>query len=110
MRPMRIQEHGCIPADHPSLAGHFPGNPVVPGVLLLNHLLSVIEEHWHVEPGAVSWPAVKFMALLRPDEPFVMTMQSVDGQRITFSITRGNTTIASGSLRHHARVVASVES
>lgn len=107
---MRIQVYGCIPADHPSLAGHFPGNPVVPGVLLLNHLLSVIEDHWHLESGAVSWSAVKFMASLRPDEPFAMTIQSTDGRRITFSITRGDTAIASGSLRHQDSVVASVES
>ena len=106
---MRIQSQGCIPADHPSLAGHFPGNPVVPGVLLLNHLLSAIEDQWQLEPGAVSWSAVKFMASLRPDEPFVMTMQTTGGQRITFTITRGVTTIASGSLRYHAPVVASVE-
>lgn len=26
----------CFPSDHPALRGHFPGNPIIPGVVLLD--------------------------------------------------------------------------
>jgi 3-hydroxymyristoyl/3-hydroxydecanoyl-(acyl carrier protein) dehydratase len=107
---MRNQSQGCIPADHPALAGHFPGNPIAPGVLLLHELLSAIEHRWNLEPGEVAFSAVKFTASLRPGEPFLMTMDRTDGQQIDFIITRGDTTIASGSLRHHGPPVAPVAS
>ena len=31
-----------IPADHPSAAGHFPGNPIIPGALLLDAMVAAI--------------------------------------------------------------------
>ena len=41
---MKIQSSLEIAADHPAFAGHFPGFPVVPGALLLDEMLKVIEE------------------------------------------------------------------
>ncbi len=31
-----------IAADHPAFVGHFPGRPLVPGVLLLAHVLEAV--------------------------------------------------------------------
>jgi 3-hydroxymyristoyl/3-hydroxydecanoyl-(acyl carrier protein) dehydratase len=31
-----------VPADHPALPGHFPGRPVVPGVLLLDAVFDAV--------------------------------------------------------------------
>ena len=61
---------GCIAPDPPALAGHFPGNAIVPGVLLLGEVLSAIERRFGHPADAFSWPVVKFMAPMRPNELF----------------------------------------
>ncbi len=33
-----------MPHDHPALPGHFPGRPIVPGVLLLDAVLQAAQE------------------------------------------------------------------
>ena len=58
-----------IATDHPCLPGHFPGRPLVPGVVLLDRVLAAIEAA-HGPTGPLRLPQVKFlrrMAALGPD-------------------------------------------
>jgi 3-hydroxymyristoyl/3-hydroxydecanoyl-(acyl carrier protein) dehydratase len=54
-----------VPADHPSLPGHFPDRPIVPGVILLDLVLTLI-----LPPGqrAAALAGVKFTGAVRPGE------------------------------------------
>lgn len=55
-----------VPADHPALAGHFPGNPIVPGVVLLDAVLDAIQSR---RPCTLlAMPAVKFLQPVQPRE------------------------------------------
>ena len=41
---MTFEVHRVIAKDHPALAGHFPGNPIVPGVLILDEVMRAAEQ------------------------------------------------------------------
>ncbi len=66
-----------IPHDHPSLPGHFPGRPVVPGVVLLDRVFAAIEAA-HGPLGAVGLPQVKFLRPLLPGEAARVELERPD--------------------------------
>jgi len=55
-----------VAADHPSLQGHFPGNPIVPGVVLLDTVIANVEQATECRITRVQ--QAKFHSTLRPDE------------------------------------------
>nr|MBP6750347.1 hypothetical protein [Xanthomonadaceae bacterium] len=63
-----------IPADHPCLPGHFPGRPVVPGVVVLDRVFAAIEAAEVADAGSgtgsaqVRLPQVKFVQPLLPEQ------------------------------------------
>ena len=61
--------------DHPSLAGHFPGNPVVPGVVILSEVMKVIRQFSQSAIELLELPSIKFVSPLHPDEPFTIQLE-----------------------------------
>ncbi|HEU4780494.1 MAG TPA: hypothetical protein VFS58_11485 [Steroidobacteraceae bacterium] len=55
-----------VSANHPSLAGHFPGQPVVPAVVLLDAVLAAIRSSEDLVLRSI--PAAKFLQPVLPDE------------------------------------------
>lgn len=88
-----------IAADHPALPGHFPGMPIVPGVVLLDHALSMIAAGLCASLENCRINSVKFLSPLRPDEAAVLHWRRAAGGAIAFEIDSGERRIASGSLR-----------
>lgn len=79
----------CIGVDHPSIAGHFPGNPIVPGVVLVDCVLAAVRA---VRPDArlIGIPNLKFMQPLRPGTPFTVCW-SAQGAQVRFRCESGTT-------------------
>lgn len=85
-----------IAPDHPSLPGHFPGRPLVPGVVVLDHVLDAIEAA-HGPLGALALPQVKFMQPLLPGETARIELDG-EAPRWRFRVLRGLDLIASGAI------------
>ncbi len=94
-----------IPHEHPSYAGHFPGQPIVPGVLLLELVLQAAERlpHW---PGAggprLDIPVCKFVHSVRPGATLALTLSAAASGTLNFRLQQGTQLVASGSLRRTA--------
>lgn len=85
----------AIPGDHPALPGHFPGHPLVPGVVLLDCVLAEAE-HWLGGRVTVrSLPQAKFTAPLLPGQAAQIQLR-LAGSQLRFSVTRAGETIAQG--------------
>ncbi|MBN8737856.1 MAG: hydroxymyristoyl-ACP dehydratase [Xanthomonadales bacterium] len=84
-----------IEASHPALAGHFPGNPVVPGVVLLERVAAA----WKAWRGTrASQFDAKFVHPLLPDEDAVIELRE-DAAGVRFSVLRADgTTLVRGTL------------
>ncbi len=95
MNPLRTSESFRIGSDHPALPGHFPGRPVVPGVLLLDRVASALER-WRGQRIA-ALPQVKFLAPLLPEEDAELQLDD-DGKSMRFSILRNGVLIANGTV------------
>lgn len=74
----------CISATHPALPGHFPGHPIVPGVLLLDEVMTATLQPSKQE--IVRLQHVKFLSALMPDEP-AHVLYEVNGEQGTFLIS-----------------------
>lgn len=84
-----------IAGDHPSLPGHFPGRPVVPGVILLDAAFALILAQ---RPGSwiVGIPSVKFTRPVRPGQEVLVSSDESCG-RIAFACTTDGQPVLHGS-------------
>src|SRR6266436_8161288 len=73
VRQMSFEISRAIRADHPSLAGHFPGAPIVPGVVILDEVASALAE-WRKDCQLTGIRAVKFVLALKPEQSFTISL------------------------------------
>jgi len=93
-----ISETLRIASTHPALPGHFPGNPLVPGVVLLTRVIDAAERLHEGKARVSAMPSVKFLAPVSPEQTIVLSLTSVSASLLKFECRTGATLIATGSI------------
>ncbi|RQU87379.1 MULTISPECIES: acyl-CoA synthetase family protein [Burkholderia cepacia complex] len=87
-----------IAADHPALPGHFPGHPVVPGVVLLDHAIHTIGAALNRPLHAWRLGSAKFLSPVAPGEPLDLAYDAAASGAIRFTVRAGSREVATGVL------------
>jgi len=93
------------PAGHPVFAGHFPGRPIVPGVMLLEWVQAEIGQAVGRATHEIRVREAKFFMPIEPAQRAQLRFDAPahDATRCSFEIRREETLVARGTLEWSAR-------
>jgi 3-hydroxyacyl-[acyl-carrier-protein] dehydratase len=100
---MHSETRFVVAPDHPAFAGHFPGAPIVPGVLLLDAAVHAIQQaHSLQAPGPAATQTceistAKFLSPVGPGETLTISCRPGAGGT-HFDIHSGARKVATGTL------------
>lgn len=86
-----------IATDHPAFAGHFPGQPLLPGVVLLAEVMEAarLQPALAQRVGAGSFSNAKFLSPVRPGSTLQIELQW-DDSALHFQVHCANAVAAKG--------------
>lgn len=89
-----------FPANHPCGAGHFPGNPIIPGALLLDGTLACIAADLAIHDAVWHVKSAKFPQPARPGDTVTASYTMTPGGEIRFECAVSGNKVLSGIARN----------
>jgi 3-hydroxymyristoyl/3-hydroxydecanoyl-(acyl carrier protein) dehydratase len=87
----------CVNNTHPALPGHFPGAPVVPGVVLLSEILADLQRQLpQVQVAGIK--KLKFLRMLFPEQRFTVEFAEPLQHNLRFKCWQDGALLAEGNL------------
>ena len=74
-----------VPADLYYLQGHFPGEPVLPGVIQVHWAIQLAGEHLDLKPSFAGIEALKFHRIIKPETAIKLALElNEESGKLTF--------------------------
>ena len=86
-----------VAADHPAYPGHFPGNPILPGVVILAEVLAAVAASGGRPASGWTLANAKFLSPATPGTALTLSHEESAGN-VRFAVRAGTRTIATGML------------
>lgn len=93
-----------VAADHPAYAGHFPGQPILPGVVLLDEALQALALRQGLDTAVGQIKSAKFPSPVKPGEVLRLNYAATAAGVFRFEVMAGQRVVASGVFTFAATV------
>jgi 3-hydroxymyristoyl/3-hydroxydecanoyl-(acyl carrier protein) dehydratase len=87
-----------VPRAHPAFEGHFPGHPILPGVLLLAEAMAAVEAATGTTARDWMLENVKFVGPVEPGARLAIVHVVSDAGGVRFEIREDERVVASGMM------------
>lgn len=85
----------AVPSEHPALPGHFPGRPIVPGVLLLDAVFDAVAR---AGGDVARLMRAKFSAPVLPGMEVEVALAAKAAGRVGFTCRAGGAVVLTGEI------------
>ncbi|MDU0353054.1 acyl-CoA synthetase [Paraglaciecola aquimarina] len=88
-----------IPENLYYFAGHFPSNPVLPGVVMTHWVMEYLTQHYAVDAAKfIGLGALKFQIIIRPKYQLTLVLKKLNDKKYSFSYSSEHGQHASGKV------------
>jgi 3-hydroxymyristoyl/3-hydroxydecanoyl-(acyl carrier protein) dehydratase len=97
--PGRVELELRVPPDLEYFAGHFPGMPILPGVVQIDWSIRLGRARLPLRGGFAAAAQLKFLAIVRPGAQLTLTLElKAENTKLNFSYAGAGRKYSSGTL------------
>jgi 3-hydroxymyristoyl/3-hydroxydecanoyl-(acyl carrier protein) dehydratase len=96
--PGRVELDLRVPAELACLAGHFPGLPILPGVVQVHWAVKLAQGRLPLRGEFTAIEQLKFLSIVRPEARLTLALQLAAPGRLAFCYAEAGTKRSSGTV------------